>query len=586
MNSRIEVVTIETDVLIIGGGLAGCMAGIKAREHGVKVAIAEKSNTLTSGQAGSGIDHIWAYIPEVHGKMGWTMEDLVEDHVQDVGHGFASRELLHFMARQSYDRVLDLERYGLRIRYDDSKLPGKFRLVHQFHSIPSALNVDARPIKAILTKEAKRRGVTLLNRIMMTDLLTADGAVAGAAGIGTRDGKIYVFRAKGVVLCSGGKTGRLGRESIGLDFNLHLPANLCGDGKAMALRAGLPIMSMEFLSPRRLGVAHYDISGGPPRNTWQPAASIVNALGATIVPRTCFYEWGDLEKGYRVDAGESRRAWLVERRTLAASMPTPKTWQETGPLYLDCTGGTEEEIRYIEWSLSNEGKCHHFLKYLEEEGIDLRRDKLEMGPLSREIGNLSCAGLVVDANLETELRGLFAAGDEVGGTPFTASTGAFTMGWHCGDVLGQRAKEDDTLLPVDGEKVESLRQLCDDLLFARHGCHWREVGYALQNVMDSYCGEVRTGPMLKRGLDCLRDIRSMPLKAANPHELARCLEVKFLIENGEMVMRASLAREESRRHPTHFCRADFPEQDDRNWFAFSATRLEKGKYRLSRIPIR
>jgi len=88
MNSSIEVVPIDTDVLIIGGGLAGCMAAIKASEYGVKVAIAEKSNTKSSGCAGTGIDHVWGYIPPIHEQMGWTIDDLVEDHCQGVARGF------------------------------------------------------------------------------------------------------------------------------------------------------------------------------------------------------------------------------------------------------------------------------------------------------------------------------------------------------------------------------------------------------------------------------------------------------------------------------------------------------------------
>ncbi len=586
MAVRAEVIAVETDVLIIGGGLAGCMAAIRASEYGVGVTIVEKSNTVTGGQAGSGIDHIWAYLPEVHGKMGWTIEDLVEDHVQVIGHGFANRELLRFIARESHARVLDLEHFGLRVRHDDSKLPGKFRLVHQFHSVPTSVNVEGRSLKVILSNEAKRRGVAIVNRVTINDLMVVDGAVTGAVGVGTRDGRVYVFRARGILLCSGGKTGRLGRELTGIDFNLHLPANLCGDGKAIALRVGLPVMNMEFLSPKRFGVANYDNSGGAPRNTWQPAASVVDAQGNTIVPRTTFYRWGDLEEGYQLNARESRRAWLDERKRLAASMPTFNSWHAAGPFYLDCTHGTEEEIRYIEWSLSNEGKCHQFLRHLREEGVDLRRDKLELGPLGREIGNRSCAGLVVDDNLETDLRGLFAAGDEIGGTPFTASTGAFVTGWHCGDVLGQRAKKERTLLPVNAERVEGVKELCADLLATGRGHHWRAVGLALQNIMDSHCGEVRSGPMLKRGLDLLKGIRSMPLKAANPHELGRCLEVRFLIDNGEMVMRASLAREESRKYPSAFYRDDFPDQDDKHWFANSTIRSSGNDFELSKMPVK
>lgn len=585
MNSELEIVRIETDVIIIGGGLAGCMAGIKASEHGLRVLIAEKSNALRSGQAASGIDHIWAYIPPVHGKMGWTIEDLVEDHMRGVAHGFARKELIHFIARESYSRVLDLEKFGIKMRYEDSKLPGKFRIVHQFHSVPTSLNIDGRLLKVKITEEAKRRGVEIINRVMITDLLVSDGQVSGALGVGTRDSKIYLFKAKGVVVCCGGKTGRLGREPTGIDFNLHLPANLTGDGKSMALRAGIHIMNMEFLSSRRLGVANYDISGGAPRNTWQPAASVVNAQGKALVPRTSFYDWGDLEKGCQIDAAESRRKWLARGGHSPSTMPSVSDWQEEGPYYLDCTGGTEEEIRYIEWSLSNEGKCYQFLKYLNEAGVDLRRDKLEFGPLGREIGNLSSAGLMVNSNLETEIKGLFAAGDEVGGVPFSASTGAFTMGWHCGDVAAQRARKQSKFQPVHKDTVESLRRLCSDILSNKKGCHWKEVEYTLQNIMDIYCGDVRTGAMLQRGIERLNDIKAIPLRAANAHELARCLEIRSLMVNAEMVMRASLTRKESRKYPCHFYRADFPEQDDKNWFAFSTIRLENDEFKVSRIPI-
>jgi succinate dehydrogenase/fumarate reductase flavoprotein subunit len=585
MNENFEVVTVETDVLIIGGGLAGCMAAIKAREHGVRVTIAEKSNTICSGQAGSGIDHMWAYVPDIHGKMGWTIEDLVEDHVDSIGHGFAQRGLLHLIARQSYDRLLDLERFGLTIRYKDSSLPGGLRLVHQFHSVPTALNVDGRPLKAILTREVKQRGVMVVNRVTMTDLLTCDGSIAGALGVGTRDGRIYVFKAKGVVICTGGKTGRLCREPTGIDFNLHLPPTLAGDGKAMAIKAGLPVMNMEFISPRRAAIAYYDISGGAPRNTWQPAGSIVDSRGRTIVPPTHFYEWGDLKQGYRLNAAESRRQWIADRTDLSVSMQALKTKPCDGPYYLDCTAATDEEIRYVEWALSNEGKCNHFLNHLKEERVDLRRDKLEFGFQGREVGNLSCAGLVVDGDLQTEIEGLFAAGDEVGGTPFTASTGAFAMGWHSGEMAAKHALKENIFRPVDDSKVESLKRICMDMTSVGRGSPWKEVEYALQNVMDIYCGEVRTETMLRRGIERLAGIQSVPLKAENLHELGRCLEVGFLITNAELVMRASIERQESRKYPAGFQRADYPEQDDEHWRVFLALRRERDGYAASKLPI-
>ena len=85
----LQVIPIETDVLIIGGGLAGCMAAIKAAEtEGIRVTLVEKSNTLRSGCAASGIDHTWAYIPEIHEKMGYSIDDMAEDHRQATAYGF------------------------------------------------------------------------------------------------------------------------------------------------------------------------------------------------------------------------------------------------------------------------------------------------------------------------------------------------------------------------------------------------------------------------------------------------------------------------------------------------------------------
>ena len=141
-----------------------------------------------------------------------------------------------------------------------------------------------------------------------------------------------MIQAKSVILCTGGKTGRLSRESTGsVRFNLHLPGNLSADGKAMALSAGLPIMNMEFLGARRYGLANYETAGRPPRNTWQPAARIVNAAGKTIVAKTTFPLWGDLENGYRIDAEKRRSQWLSSGGITPQGMPSRRdlaTWQD------------------------------------------------------------------------------------------------------------------------------------------------------------------------------------------------------------------------------------------------------------------
>src|SRR5512142_3415440 len=127
MGLRFDVIPVETDVLVIGGGLSGCLAAIKAKEAGERVTIAEKTNTKRSGCAGTGIDHLWAYVPSIHEKMGWSLDDMIEDYVQGQAHGWIKKDLITLAARESFNRVLDLEKFGVNVRYPDSELPGKVR---------------------------------------------------------------------------------------------------------------------------------------------------------------------------------------------------------------------------------------------------------------------------------------------------------------------------------------------------------------------------------------------------------------------------------------------------------------------------
>ncbi len=465
MKTTMEVVSIDTDVLVIGGGLAGCMAAIKASESGVKVTIAEKANTLSSGCAGTGVDHSWAYIPMIHEQMGWTLEDLIEDHARLIARGFINKDLLRLVARENYDRMLDLEKFGIKIRYEDSTLPGKFRIVYQFHTMPSSFNFDGFDLKIKLTKEAARRGVNIVNRVMMVGILITEGRIAGALGVGTSDGKLYSFRAKAVIM-STGRANRLTPAVTGIWGNHRIPVNETGDGRAIAFRAGVPVINMEFLSSGYYSIGNYELNLGSPRNTVQPAAAVTDADGKDIVPRTQFYDWSKLGKE-KIDARLNRQQMLSGGRSARPSYAELYR-QGQGPFYLDLTGGTEEEIKYIEWSIRNEGKGSLFLDYLKnQEGFDFRKDRLEWLPNSREMAGTAASGLVVNNNLETEVKGLFGAGDDVGGVPWAGAPGAFVMGWRAGEIAGKAANAQKSLAPVNSEQAESLKTLCTAILGSR-----------------------------------------------------------------------------------------------------------------------
>jgi adenylylsulfate reductase subunit A len=364
-----------------------------------------------------------------------------------------------------------------------------------------------------------------------------------------------------------------------------MPNNESGDGRSMALRAGARIINMEFLSPSHFMIGNYEISFGIPRNEVQPAGSVTGPKGEVIVPKTQFYNWEKLGED-KVNAIESRKKWLAQSKI--DFPPFGDMYKNgKGPFYLDLTCGTPDEIDYAEWSISNEGQGYRFLHYLKtQEDFDFRRDKLEILPNSREMAGTAASGLMVNKDLETEIKGLFAAGDEVGGVPWQASAGAFTMGWHAGEMAAKSAKKEKVRLPIESEKIECLRELCLNALNSRDGLHWREVELAVQNIMDYYAADIRAEELLKRGMERLRDIkRNVSFRAENAHELARSLEVKSMMDNAEMVLQASLERRESRKFPVGFYRADFPDQDDKNWLCFVAVKLENGEFKVSRIPL-
>ena len=587
---QLKIISIETDVLVIGGGLAGCMAAIKASEEkGVKVTLTDKSNIKGSGCGASGLDHTWAYIPPVHEKMGYTMDNMAEDHRLGASARFFRRDLFNIVAEENYKRVLDLEKWGIRFRYEDSKIPGKFRIVPQFHSVPTSFNFSGRPLKTVLTKEAKKRGVEILNRVQMTDLVKTNGRITGAVGVNVRTADVYDFKAKAVILTTG-RSNRLSRNQTGFDFNLRMPSPMSGDGTSMASRIGLPIINMEFLS-NILGLAacgNYLPNYGDPRNTVQPAGRIVDGNGNVLVDRTYFFNWENLDvfkwdKNIREKWIEERKHWRGQRSNLVNRIAGGE-----GPFYLDLSTATDEEAEYIEWSIGHEGKGTQFLRYFKgEEGADLRKNPQEyVGQWPREISGTAAKGIWVNRELETDVKNLFVAGDEVGGLPWQASSGAFTQGWRAGEIAAKRAKIQKNHIDHKSDTPRIRLELCDETLRRERGFDWKEVEIGIQRLMDFYCGEIRSEPMLERGLKRLEDAKNAPLRAENPHELGRCLDVKSIIENAELVLRSSLERKESRSVPFGFNRLEYPDQDDDNWLAFLAIRKDEGgEFHFEKYPV-
>lgn len=560
--TELKQTLVETDVLIIGGGLAGCMAAIRAREMGAEVVIAEKADTRRSGCASTGVDHCWTYIPEIHGSQ-LTIEELVQDHTEHAG-GFVDQEIATYIATHSYERLLDLERFGIPIRNED----GEFSLIKKIHRAPTFLHFAGRDLKPKLTRQARHVGAKIVNRVMVTDLLMDGNRVVGAIGVSTRTAELKVFRAKAVII-STGNIYRLYMNRSGVPFNLAFPPHETGDGHGMALRAGAELLNMEFTT-FQTGPRNFHRCG---RGTFVPG-KVVDALDQPIDRKRAPGAAGDAST--TMDPGvESEHEF---ERVLR---------EGTGPIYLDSRGLSEKELAVIRWALVNEGNTS-LLAHMDESGIDLRKDKIEFEVYEPK-GGSGKAGIAVNARCETSLSGLYAAGDVIGGMSRSVAPGAFTMGWQAGEVAALFAKDAASAEPdADSqETLESRRRLCEEIL-SRGGSRtsrWQEAQAAMQSIMGYYAGRWRSETMLDAGLDRLRRLKRearAELAAPNPHELYRCVEILSLMDSAEAIMVSARARQESRFGPEH-SRADHPEADD-DWYCNTGLKRANGGFSTYKKP--
>lgn len=550
-----QIIEHTCDVCVVGGGLAGCMAAIRAGELNDKVILVDKSNPERSGCAATGIDHIWGYFPEVQKAEGVSLEDLVEDHITNVAKGYINKDIIHYIASTSLDRILDLESYGVKVRYDDSTLPGNFRLQYQLHRCRNTLHFDGRDVKRSLTKQARKSGVKIMDRVMGTELLVKDGQIAGAVGYGTRDGNLHVIRAKAVIMANG-RPNRLYKTFTGLVFNTRMAPALTGDGKAAMFRAGTELINMEFVSiPGRWSSKNLIRGGGLPGGSYQPPGIGIDSHGEVIRFRN--HEVGDWKGG--LTAFAKGKNFMTELKA------------GRGPIYADMSWGSDEDQAYMRWAISHEGSGSAFLHLNEQYGIDFRKHKIELWPLEPEHSAACAGGPIVDKTCQTTLAGLYAAGDEAGGVPQSVVPGALTMGYLAAESAVAFAKQVNQ--QPEANVNEELLTFCEEIANRTAGDPWQESQAFIQNVMSDYNIQYRSGTMAQRGLESLEYLnKTMQLTANNPHEMTHCLEMRNLIECGQIIFRSTIERRESRFKT--FTRFDYPERDDDNFNCFLGQRKE------------
>ena len=513
---------VAADVLCIGGGIAGLMAAIRASELGAKVIVVEKANTLRSGAGATGNDHFRAYIPEYHGP---DIQPVVEEIKQSQVGGVRSMKFIRTWMEQSFETVKLWDSWGIPMKHN-----GKWEF--SGHATPgrpfTTLKYAGKEQKPILTREARKRGVKIINRAMVFDLLCDKNGLVGAIGVGVRDEKVITFLAKSVVLGTGGCVRLYPGPTPGWMFNrANCPATT-GDGRAMAFRAGTELISMD-LPQRWAGPKYFSRCG---KGTW--IAVVRDPQDRPVGP---FVTKPDRRYG---DAIADYYHSLFEDYAKSGR----------GPVYMDCRGMSDDDYDYMKWGLSNEGN-QALINHLQEEGIDLRKNAVEF--MTYEL--TSKGGLNYNEKGETSVKGLYAAGDE----NFGGISCAANFGWIAGDSAANYAK--NVSMPEASEvktEIESKKDLLNNLRGREIGADWQEVNVALEQIMQDYAGSIRSETLLEAGLSHLRRLKAKAFDtmiARNQHELTHCLEVMNLLDIGELIFIASRERKETRGS---YIRPDYP----------------------------
>jgi succinate dehydrogenase/fumarate reductase flavoprotein subunit len=534
---------INTDVLVIGGGIAGFFAAIRARELGLDVTIVDKAYAGKSGASISAGVGYMVFNPE------WGLDlDACMNAIHLKGEYLNNREWTEIVFKDSWQTYQDLLSWGVEFPVESV---GGEKFVKEDYSPFGVVRIKRRKTSPFLRQQAVKRGVRIIDRIMITDLLKQDGRVVGAIGFPMESDAFYVFKAKATVVSAGSNSFKLAGSDI---------CCLTGDGEAVAYRAGAEITGKEFPDTR------YHLAAYP---AWRGSSA----------SRAVFRYFTDAE-GQRIDIGFE--ADLALEFLVHAGK---------GPILWDLDAATPEDIERMR-------KRQQHSDALESERINFdpgRGGKLPLaGGRGAGMQNSQTGGVwPINTKCATSLPGLYVAGECCG----TRYLGAYHPGPGFGltgsAVTGSRAGLGATEYALQTEKPgmdrEALSRLMKRMVAPmeqKGGFSPRWVTQILQNTMIPYfILHIKHEKRLQAALtivEFLRDHLVPKLIAKDNHELRLAHETKNMVLHAEMILRASLFRTESRGQ--HY-REDYPRRDDPAWLVWVKLQEEEGRMKVSKEPI-
>ena len=545
---------LYTDILIIGGGTAGCYAAMTIREHSdYSVVIAEKANIKRSGCLAAGVNALNAYIVK-----GRKPQDYV-DYAKKDADNIVREDLLLTMSEGLNRVTAKMEQLGLVILKDEN---GEYVARGNRN-----IKINGENFKPLLADAvAKLSDVTVINQLNITDYIVKDNRIEGAYGFSIAEQKAYEIRAKKVLIATGGAAGLYKPNNPGFSrHKMWYPPFNTGAGYAMGIRSGaeMTTFEMRFIALRC-------------KDTIAPTGTIAQGVGAKQV--------NSLGEVYETKYGltTSQRVYGTVQENL----------EGRGPCYLRTEGITEEQDESLRKAYLNMAPSQT-LKWVEA-GKNPSRQNVEIeGTEPYIVGGHTASGYWVDTNRETTIHGLFAAGDVAGGCPQKYVTGALVEGEIAAlrmvEQLDAESRTEDEAQESELVAVAALEDKAaeyDAILQREHALFTVEqLEEAMQKVMDQYAGGIGThyqfnGKQLAMAEEKIRQLQVLAegLKAEDMHELMFVYELKERLTVCLSVIAHLGARKETRWH-SFAENLDYPQKSD-EWLRYVNSRLVDGKIEI------
>ena len=550
MSKDFEVRQINTDVLIIGGGTAGCYAALTlSRDTGLSVVIAEKAHIKRSGCLAAGVNAINAYITKGHAPQDYV------DYARKDAAGIVREDLLLTAAEHFNEVTADMENLGLVILKDEN---GDYVTRGNRN-----IKINGENFKPILAKAVQEQeNVSVINRVNITKLLTKDNKVYGAVGFSLEDETAYEIHAGAVLVATGGAAGLYKPNNPGFSrHKMWYPPFNTGAGYAMGIRAGAEMTSFEmrFIALRC-------------KDTIAPTGTIAQGVGAKQINSKGFV----YEDKYGLTTSE--RVYGTVRENQLGN----------GPCYLKTSGIDKDQEENLLKAYLNMAPSQT-LKWIETGELPGEQDVEIEGTEPYIVGGHTASGYWVDTNRETTIHGLYAAGDVAGGCPQKYVTGALAEGELAAKAIEKQLSGTSV---ADGADEEIARQAQEEtaayqdiLAGERSPFTAEELEEAMQKVMDEYAGGISTHyqyneKQLKLADEKIDQLTALAdeLTAQNMHELLFVYELKERLIVCKSLIAHLRGRKETRWHSFNE-NLDHPNEDV-NFFKYVNSRLEDGKIRI------